>query len=142
MPLAFYMDVHVPAAITEGLRRRGIDVLTSHEDGTRRLDDADLLRRATGLGRVLVSQDKDLLGIAAVWQAAGWEFAGLAFAPQEPANIGQYVEHLELIAHCCSEPPPEKTRCVSSHVAGDSTAHTVTIRSMGFIPDILASSDR
>src|SRR5437762_9984019 len=102
MPLAFYMDVHVPAAITEGLRRRGIDVLTSHEDGTRRLDDADLLRRATGLGRVLVSQDKDLLGIAAVWQAAGWEFAGLAFAPQERANIGQYVEHLELIAHCCS----------------------------------------
>src|ERR1700682_1085388 len=44
------------------------------------------------------------------------------------------------MTHCCSEPPPEKTRCVSSQVTGDSTAHTVTIKSMGFIPDILASS--
>jgi hypothetical protein len=31
MPLALYMDVHVSAAITEGLRCRGIDVLTSKE---------------------------------------------------------------------------------------------------------------
>jgi hypothetical protein len=34
MPLSLYMDVHVPAAITAGLRRRGVDVLTSQEDGT------------------------------------------------------------------------------------------------------------
>src|SRR5260370_19161115 len=46
------------------------------------------------------------------------------------------------MTHCRREPPPEKTRCVSSQVAGDSTAHTVTIRSMGFIPDILVSSGR
>jgi hypothetical protein len=28
------MDVHVPAAITEGLRRRNVDIVTSQEDGT------------------------------------------------------------------------------------------------------------
>jgi hypothetical protein len=27
-----YMDQHAPIAITEGLRRRGVDVLTAHED--------------------------------------------------------------------------------------------------------------
>jgi hypothetical protein len=43
------------------------------------------------------------------------------------------------MTHCRSEPPPENTRCVSSQVAGDSTAHTVTIKSMGFMPDILPS---
>jgi len=28
------MDRHVPAAITDGLRFRGVDVLTAFEDGT------------------------------------------------------------------------------------------------------------
>ena len=41
MPLMFYMDVHVPVAITMGIRRRGIDVLTSQEDGTREVADAN-----------------------------------------------------------------------------------------------------
>jgi hypothetical protein len=27
--VGFYMDVHVPLAVTEGLRRRDVDVLTS-----------------------------------------------------------------------------------------------------------------
>src|SRR3954447_8574374 len=46
------------------------------------------------------------------------------------------------MTHCCSEPPPEKTRWVSSQVVGDTTAHTVTISSIGFMPDILARSDK
>ena len=61
MTLAFYMDAHVQAGITQGLRRRGIDVLTAQEDGADRLSDPDLLSRATALGRVLFSRDEDLL---------------------------------------------------------------------------------
>ena len=53
MPLAFYMDHHVPRAITLGLRLRGVGVLTAHEDGASELDDAALLDRASELGRVL-----------------------------------------------------------------------------------------
>src|SRR5262245_8265074 len=101
MALRYYMDVHVPAAITEGLRRRGIDVLTSQDDGTRRVSDEALLRRAAELNRVLVSQDEDLLTIAAGWQAASLEFGGLVFAPQQGASIGRYIDDLELIAQCC-----------------------------------------
>jgi predicted nuclease of predicted toxin-antitoxin system len=59
--IRFYMDVHVPAGITGALRRRGIDVLTSQEDGTREVADDALLERAGELDRVLVSQDTDLL---------------------------------------------------------------------------------
>ena len=59
------MDVHVHAAITEGLRLRGVDVLTAQEDGGRRLRDPALLDRATALGRVLFTQDDDLLREAA-----------------------------------------------------------------------------
>ncbi|MEI7820217.1 MAG: hypothetical protein WCK55_04805 [Verrucomicrobiota bacterium] len=39
MSLALYMDGHVPAAITCGLRRRSVEVLTAQEDGTAKLDD-------------------------------------------------------------------------------------------------------
>ncbi|AFY30690.1 hypothetical protein Cal7507_0188 [Calothrix sp. PCC 7507] len=35
MSVPLYMDVHVPQAITDQLRRRGVDVLTAHEDGAR-----------------------------------------------------------------------------------------------------------
>jgi predicted nuclease of predicted toxin-antitoxin system len=59
------MDVHVPAAITDGLRLRGVDVLTAQEDGTGEFFDSDLLDRATALGRVLFTQDKGLLREAA-----------------------------------------------------------------------------
>ena len=53
MPVAFYMDQHVPRAITFGLRLREADVITAHEDGTSELDDAGVLDRAGELGRVL-----------------------------------------------------------------------------------------
>lgn len=33
------MDHHVPRAITNGLRLRGVDVLTAHEDGASELRD-------------------------------------------------------------------------------------------------------
>jgi len=100
--LKFYMDVHVPAAITEGLRRRKIQVVTSQEDGTREENDENLLKRATELGRVLFSQDQDLLQIAHQWQAQSRLFAGLIFSSQH-VSIGRLVSDLELVAHCCTE---------------------------------------
>lgn len=46
MPVSLYMDHHIPKAITTNLRLRGVDVLTSYEDGTDQLDDEHLLQRA------------------------------------------------------------------------------------------------
>ena len=100
MPLSFYMDVQVPAAITEGLARRGIDVLTSQDDGTRETDDDLLLQKAATLSRILVTQDEDFLRIAAEWQRGGRFFAGLVFAPQQGPSIGRCIEDLHLIAEC------------------------------------------
>jgi predicted nuclease of predicted toxin-antitoxin system len=55
--VAFYMDHHVPSAVTEGLRRRGVDVLTTYEDGLAAADDEVILQRATVLGRPVFTQD-------------------------------------------------------------------------------------
>jgi predicted nuclease of predicted toxin-antitoxin system len=61
MTLALYMDHHVPRAITEGLRLRDVDFITALENGTDRLDDPDLLDRASQLERVLFTRDADFL---------------------------------------------------------------------------------
>ena len=101
MPIPFYRDVHVPDAVTTGLRRRSLDVLTSQLDGTRTFDDASLLSRSTELGRVLFTQDSDLLRIAQERQEAGTAFAGVVFAHQNGGSIGQVVEDLFLLATYC-----------------------------------------
>ena len=78
--VVFYLDHNVPATIATGLRLRGIDVITSQEDGTTTLDDNSLLDRATSLERILFTQDEDLLAIARSWQQTGVDFAGVAYA--------------------------------------------------------------
>ena len=95
--LPLYMDHHVPGPITEGLRRRGVDVLTAEENGATQLDDEVLLDRATAMGRILFSQDKDLLAIAQLRQQAGREFAGVAYSHQLKISIGKAVRDLELL---------------------------------------------
>jgi hypothetical protein len=98
------MDYHVHTAITEGLRRRGVDVITAHEDGAAEFDDERLLQRATQLGHVLFSQDKDLLTLTHQWLGAGIEFSGLVYAHQLSVTIGQAVRDLELIAKALDPP--------------------------------------
>jgi hypothetical protein len=74
--LRLYMDVHVKAAITAGIRRRGIDVVTAQEDEATRLEDVPLLDRATALGRVLFSEGDDLLAITRARQIQGCSLQG------------------------------------------------------------------
>jgi len=92
------MDHHIPASVTEGLRRREIDVLTAYEDDSAELADTLLLARSTELGRVLYSQDDDLLVITNEWLNSGREFAGLIYSHQLNITMGRAVQDLELIA--------------------------------------------
>lgn len=57
MPVRFYMDVHIPAAITPQLRLRGVDVITAIEEKTNRMSDAQLLEVASSLNRMLFTHD-------------------------------------------------------------------------------------
>src|SRR5215213_3864762 len=100
MPLSLYMDVHVPTAVTAGLRRRGVGILTSHEDGTDFADDVELLERATSLRRLLFTQDMDFLRIAGESRT---EHCGIVFARQNTCSIGTLIDNLQLIAEACRE---------------------------------------
>jgi len=92
------MDVHIPFAITAGLRLRGVDVLTAQEDNTTTLSDPKLLDRATALGRSLFTEDSDLLVEANRRQRSGKRFAGVIYIHQEQMIVGQCVDDLELMA--------------------------------------------
>lgn len=98
MSVGLYMDHHVPSAITEGLRKRGVNVLTAVEDGRSEADDESLLARGTQLARVLFTRDRDLLDITSHWLREGRNFFGLVYAHQLQVSIGKAVEDLEVIA--------------------------------------------
>jgi hypothetical protein len=99
-----YADVHVNQRVIDGARARGVDIITAQEDGRRRDGDDVLLLRAAALGRVMVSQDEDMLSHASRFIAAGVDFAGLIYAHQLNITIGQFIDDLELL--CLVEDPP------------------------------------
>lgn len=80
-----------------------MDVITSLEDRTNELDDPALLDRATELGRVLFTQDDDLLTEANGRQKAGIPFEGVIYAHQLHDSIGACIEDLEIIAKTSAE---------------------------------------
>jgi predicted nuclease of predicted toxin-antitoxin system len=96
--VSFYMDEHVDEAITRGLRRRGVDVMTVQEDGRDSEDDPILLDRATALGRVTFTRDDDFLAEGARRQLTGEPFAGIVYAHQLGPSVGRCVRDLEMIA--------------------------------------------
>ena len=98
MSLSFYLDHHVPAAIAVGLRQLQIDVLTVAEDGRADWDDERLLERALGLGRIVFTQDRDFLVLAARWQQGRREFAGMVYGHQLRVTVGGAVRDIALIA--------------------------------------------
>ncbi|HEY8747023.1 MAG TPA: DUF5615 family PIN-like protein [Tepidisphaeraceae bacterium] len=97
MSIPLYMDEHVPQGITDGLRRRAVDVLTAQEDGAAGLPDPDLLDRATALGRALVTFDHDFEEEAARCQQSGKPFAGVIYILGH-LRMGQCIDELELVS--------------------------------------------
>jgi predicted nuclease of predicted toxin-antitoxin system len=87
MAIRLYMDQHVPRAITVGIRLRGVDVVTAYEDGASHMSDPELLDRAGDSGRVLFTQDDDLLAEASKRQREGVFFQGVIYAHQLGISI-------------------------------------------------------
>lgn len=95
--IQLYMDENVQDAITEGLRQRGIDVISVREDNYGGQDDSEVFRRANALGRVLFSRDSDMIVEAIQRQKRGETFIGVIYARQNVLSIGQCIAELEYI---------------------------------------------
>ena len=90
--LTFYMDEHIPKSVTEGLRRRGVDVVTVQELGLQAVEDVRHLEQAAQDGRVMVTQDADFLRL----HASGLSHRGIVYAPQQ-TSISHMLRSLILL---------------------------------------------
>ena len=98
MAVAFYFDHNVSRRIADGLRLRGVDVLTAFEDGRHEAPDPKLLDRAQQLGRVVFTGDDDFLAEATRRQRSGEPFHGVVYSHMLRVGIGQCIDDLELLA--------------------------------------------
>ena len=96
--IRFYTDENVSKAVIMGLRRRGVDVLSVPEAGTLGASDEEHMRIAALDRRVIVTQDRDFLRLA----ASGVRHTGIVFAPQS-RTLGRLIFGLTLI-HQVLEP--------------------------------------
>ena len=96
------MDVHVPRAVTIGLRKRDVDVLTAQEDGTHLWSDDQLLDRSRELGRIIVTQDEDFLTETTRRQRAGESFASVIYGHQLQVSLSRMIDDLELLAQAAT----------------------------------------
>lgn len=91
--IRFHLDEHCDPAIAVGLRRHGIDVTTTLEAGLEGAADEVQLFHGLALERVVFTQDRDYLRIA----ASGMPHAGIAYCRQQTRSIGEIIEALALI---------------------------------------------
>ena len=97
--MRFHLDEHVAHAVAEGLRRGGIDVVTTVEAGLRGAPDSDHVEFARRTGRVIFIQDEDFLVMA----HSGSEHPGIIYCHPHTRSIGQIIEFLVLVDACMTE---------------------------------------
>ncbi len=91
--IRYFADQHFPGPVSDGLLRRGVDILTTQQAGRCGHSDPDHLAFATGEGRVLVSFDSDFLAL----HHAGTQHAGIAWCPATKYGIGELIRMLLLL---------------------------------------------
>jgi predicted nuclease of predicted toxin-antitoxin system len=88
--ILYHLDEHVPRAIADGLRRRGIDASTTVEAGLRSATDEAHLAYARAQGRVMVTCDRDFLVLAS-W---GQSHAGIVYYSSGRYPVGEIIRRL------------------------------------------------
>jgi len=109
MSLRFFFDECADEDVARGLRRRGVDVITTSELHRKELSDADQLEFVRRSGRVIYTTDRHLLVIVARWLEDGIEFPGIAYHAQGALTKGQAIRSLLLLNEVC-DPPDMQNR--------------------------------
>lgn len=91
--IRFYFDEHISHAIRDGLRRRGIDVITPLDANRIAYSDEEQLAFAYNQGRVMVTHDPDYLAL----HRRGVPHAGIAWSQANKLSVGEMIEALQLI---------------------------------------------
>lgn len=91
--VSFYLDEHIQTSLTDALRLRGVDILTTQEAGNIGFNDYDQLNYAQEKGRVLLSYNKkDFAKIHYEFMKNDKSHTGIVLSNQLP--IGQVLKRL------------------------------------------------
>lgn len=93
MQLNFYADENVPIAVSKGLKRRGINILTVQEVKLLSKNDWEQLKYASQQQRVIITHDSDFLTLI---RKEKIEHQGILFFTRQ-VGIGEAVEEIERI---------------------------------------------
>lgn len=91
--IRFLLDEHIPAAVSAGLKQKGIEVSTIQELGRCGLSDLDQLEFAWREAWILVTFDSDFLTMA----RNGIHHRGIVWCSERKYSIGQLVRALALV---------------------------------------------
>jgi predicted nuclease of predicted toxin-antitoxin system len=91
--IRLYFDESVEIAISDQIKKRGVDAVTVRD--LQLLGDSDInhLQRAHQMGRVLCSYDTDFLRL----DSQGVKHAGVIFGFHDCTTYGEWISGLELI---------------------------------------------
>lgn len=91
-----YTDENIERPIIEGLRRRGIDVISVVDLGYAGSPDTFHIKKASEVNAVILTRDADFLRMA---HGSGVQHNGIIFAHSKNTSIGQCIRGVELIAN-------------------------------------------
>ncbi|NEP84741.1 MAG: hypothetical protein F6K39_45550 [Okeania sp. SIO3B3] len=91
--IKFHLDESVSNAIALGLRRRGIDVTTTPEQGLISVSDPEQISFALSENRVIFTYDDDFLRLHQI----GVTHAGITYCRQNTRSIGEIISNLSLL---------------------------------------------
>jgi Domain of unknown function (DUF5615) len=90
--IRFFTDEHISKAVIEGLRQRGVEVLSIPDAAMLGATDESILSKAKEEDYVVFTQDADFLRL----HSSGIEHKGIAYTPRE-TSIGDVIRGLMLV---------------------------------------------
>ena len=90
--LAFYTDESVNVAVTEGLKRRGIKVISTRDAKNRGLSDKEQLERATKKKLIIIRADDKMLK-----RTMKLENKRIVYNHQQKDSVGKLIKILKIL---------------------------------------------
>jgi predicted nuclease of predicted toxin-antitoxin system len=100
--LKIYTDENVDIRVAEGLRRRGIEAASAHEEGCLGVEDEEHFARAAALKAAIFTHDHHFVEIAMKKTQQGKEHYGVIFEEMHRASLGECIRRLALYADVLS----------------------------------------
>ena len=101
--MLIYADENIEEAIIQGLRRRGVEIVSARERVYIGRDDEFHLLKAKQLGAVVLTHDTDFLIMVHQWRSDGREHNGILYTHSQNLSIGECIRRVELVVHVLSE---------------------------------------